>query len=74
MDETFAIVVQFMSMQGTWSKGYTYKHTKALEAGTIVVVPQKGFFGIGRVIKSEADYNFVANINYKYIHCIVPKP
>lgn len=67
MGEEIAIVVKFINMQGIWSKGYTYKYHEELAPETIVVVPQRGFFTVGRVIKSVRDYNFNPGIEYKHI-------
>lgn len=71
MVEEFAIVVAFENMQGTWSKGYTYKHPTRIAPDSVVVVPQKGFFGIGKVLKSVENYKFDPAINYKDIVAVL---
>ena len=64
---TIGVQVKLRGMNGDWSKPYTYKHDKMLEAGTKVVVPVREHYSIGEVLKSEENAEFKPGIQWKWI-------
>lgn len=63
----FAVSVSF-SERGVWSKGYTYKSHKAVEPGTLVIVPVGTHWAVARVLKYKEGYEFKSGLDYKFIH------
>ncbi len=62
----YAIQVRFLEY-GRWSKVYTYKSEQKFERYDLVLVPTGKFLGVGKVSACVENFEFLPNINYKFV-------
>lgn len=65
--EVYYIGVKFYGYDG-WSKAYTYLHNEPLKKGTVVVVPQRKWYSMGKVYCTHENYLPSPDIEYVKIH------
>lgn len=70
--KTYGVIVVF-HQQGYWSRRYTYKSSVSFKNDDMVVVKNKDFFSLGKVVGCSEDYNFKSDIEYKNIELKVVK-
>jgi hypothetical protein len=70
--DVYGVTVVF-HQQGYWSRRYTYKSSVPFKKDDLVVVKNKDFFSLGKVVECSDSYAFKADIEYKNIELKVVK-
>ena len=70
-EKMYAIGVRFHEGNNYFSKAYTFVYHKPIEAGQKVVIPNKGFFTVGKVSSCKLGFDPIPDIDYKAVVQVV---